>query len=146
MADEHEVAASTPPQPSDGAGAEDSGREGRRPAQTLPLNSRRLTAPLMRQLAGGLGVPTTAPPGDLLTMIEARLTEDGREPLHTQVVLQDVVWVFRISLRDESGYFWRLSPESVRTRLLRIRLEVKTGQSQTQLLNCKWKLPYSRPN
>ena len=43
-------------------------------------------------------------------MIEARLTEDGREPLHTQVVLQDVVRGFRISLRDESGVFLEVEP------------------------------------
>ena len=38
--------------------------------RTLPLNSRRLTVDLLRQLAGGLGVPADAAQGNLLTVIE----------------------------------------------------------------------------
>ena len=46
--------------------------------RTLPLNSRRLTAGLRQQLAGGLGAQ-----GDLLTLIEGKLAEAGRDHLHT---------------------------------------------------------------
>ena len=44
---------------------------GRRAMLTaIPLNSMWLTALLLRQLAGGLGVPTAASPADLCSMIE----------------------------------------------------------------------------
>lgn len=90
-------------------GSDRSLTSGRAP-QTLPLNSRRLTATLLRQLAGGLGVPTTAARGDLLTMIEATLTDEGRNPLHIQVVLQEVEGGTYIRLRDESGIFKEVEP------------------------------------
>ena len=57
-----------PNRPRAGGGREDgrsweemgsSSGSGRR-VQTLPLNSRRLTVSVLRQLAGGLGVPPTA--------------------------------------------------------------------------------------
>ena len=62
----------------DDVGAEDGSGEparsgrgvGRRP---LPLNSRRLTAQTLRQLAEGLGVPSGASYGGLLSMIERKL-------------------------------------------------------------------------
>ena len=41
--------------------------------QVLPLNSRNLTVGLLRQLAGGLGVPAATPQVDLLTLIEEKL-------------------------------------------------------------------------
>ena len=110
MADDHVPVTGTPL--TDDAGAGDSDLAARRgPAvQTLPLNSRRLTAALLRQLAGGLGVPTTAPQGDLLTMIESKLTEEDRDPLHTQLLLHDVAGGVCISLRDESGVFLEIQP------------------------------------
>ena len=43
-------------------------------------------------------------------MIEAKLTEDGRDPLRTQVVLQEVAGGFCISLQDESGVFQEFDP------------------------------------
>ena len=66
----------------DDAGAEDGSSEpvrsgrgvGRRP---LPLNSRPLTAQMLRQLAEGLGVPSGASHGDLLSMIEAKTVRGG---------------------------------------------------------------------
>lgn len=53
---------------------------GRGRIQTLPLNSRRLTAPIMRQLAGRLGVPINASQADLCPMIEGKLTKADRDP------------------------------------------------------------------
>ena len=105
MADDHVPVTGMPL--TDDAGAGDSDLAARRgPAvQTLPLNSRRLTAALLRQLAGGLGVPTTAPQGDLLMMIESKLTEGDHDPLHTQLLLCDVTRGVCISLRDESRVF-----------------------------------------
>ena len=62
MAEEHVVTDQVPPTTTDNAGATISGSSltGRGSGRTLPLNSRRLTAPLLRQLAAGLGVPSTA--------------------------------------------------------------------------------------
>ena len=61
--------------------------------------------PLLRQLAEGLGVPTTASQEDLRSMIEGRLMEADRDPLRTQVVLREVGQGTHISLQDESGVF-----------------------------------------
>ena len=68
---------------------------------TVPLNSRRLTVPLLRQLAGWLGVPSTAKQGDLGPMIEAKLVEDGRD-----LLLMETEQGTCVSLQDESGMFW----------------------------------------
>ena len=102
--------------PADGAGAEaDSAIPGTGPGvgearRTLPLNSRRLTAALLRQLAGGLGLPTTASSDDLRTLIEGKLTEAGRDPLHTQVVLREHERGTHMSLQDETGVFHEFDP------------------------------------
>ena len=77
--------------------------------RALPLNSKRLTALLLRQLAGGLGVPTAASPADLCSMIEGKLTEDGRDPLSTQVVLHSVKHGTHL-LQDETGVFREFEP------------------------------------
>ena len=60
---------------------------------------------LLRQLAEGLGVPTTASQEDLRSMIEGRLMEADRDPRRTQVVLREVGQGTHISLQDESGFF-----------------------------------------
>ena len=86
------------------------GTAGRRNGQTLPLNSRRLAVPLLRQLAEGLGVPTAASQEDLRSMIEGRLMEADRDPLRTQVVLREVGQGTHISLQDESGVFQEIEP------------------------------------
>ena len=78
--------------------------------RVLPLNSRRLTAGLLRQLAGGLGVPASASQGDLLTLIEGKLEEASHDPLHTQVVLREVEGGTHISLQDETGVFEEIDP------------------------------------
>ena len=49
----------------------------------MPLNSRRLTGGLLRQLASGLGVPETTAHSDLLTLIEGKLRDSEHDPLHT---------------------------------------------------------------
>ena len=69
----------------DGAGVDPTGG-GRGSACPVTLNSRRLMTQRLRQLAGGLGVPSSASPEDLRAMIEGKLSEAGRDPLPTQVV------------------------------------------------------------
>ena len=115
MAERHVVINEAPPTDDD-AGVAGSGyglsvgTVGRRNGQTLPLNSRRLTVPLLRQLAEGLGVPTTASQDDLRSMIEGRLMEADCDPLRTQVVLREVGQGTHISLQDESGVFQEIEP------------------------------------
>ena len=50
--------------------------------ETMPLNSRRLTDPLLRQLAGGLGVPVTAPHADLRPLIKGKRSCSVTHPSH----------------------------------------------------------------
>ena len=83
---------------------------GRGSWRTLPLNSKCLTASLLRQLAAGLGVPSAASLGDLHTMIEGKLSEGGHDPLRTQVVLREVERGTLVCLQDESGVFREIEP------------------------------------
>ena len=53
--------------------------------QFLPLNSRKLTIPLLKQLSRGLGLPTTASLEGTRQLIEGKLKEMGREPKRMQV-------------------------------------------------------------
>ena len=76
----------------------------------LPLNSRRLTAQVLRQLVGGLGVPSSASQGDLLSMIEGKLLDAGRDPLRTQVALYPEGRGIHIHLLDEMGTFEEIKP------------------------------------
>lgn len=55
----------------------------------LPLNSKRLTKKLMKQLAVALEVPTSATPDDLRQLISGRLEEMEREPMNVQVLVQE---------------------------------------------------------
>ena len=69
----------------------------------LPLNSRHLTTGLLRQFAGGLGVPETTAHSNMLTLIEGKLRNSDRDPLHTQVVLLEVERGTQINLQDDMG-------------------------------------------
>ena len=115
MANDRVAAAERGGTRADDAGADDDSGEparsgrgvGRRP---LPLNSRRLTAQTLRQLAEGLGVPSGASHGDLLSMIKGTLSEEGHDPLQTQVVLRTVEHGVHITLQDETGVFKEIEP------------------------------------
>lgn len=76
----------------------------------LPINSRRLTSPLLKQLAVGLGVPTAASLSEIRQLIEGKLGELGRDPQHTQVVLEDVERGTKIDLQDADGVFLEVEP------------------------------------
>ena len=107
MAEGHVAADAAPPTTIDDAGAafsgsgRSSGTVGRGSGQTLPLNSRRLTSSLLRQLAEGLGVPSTASQGDLRPMIEGKRSDGGHDPLRTQVVLREVERGTLLCLQDD---------------------------------------------
>ena len=56
-------------------------------ARPLPLHSRKITVPMLRQIAAVLGVPTHAGSGDLRLLIEAAVGGAGHEPQNVQVLL-----------------------------------------------------------
>ncbi len=55
----------------------------------LPLNSRRLTASHMRQIAEALELPTKASPEELHQLIEGRLDDMGRQSRNVQAIVQE---------------------------------------------------------
>ena len=77
----------------------------------LPLNSKRLTGVLLKQLAVGLEVPSAASGDEVRQLIEGKLGEMGREPRNAHVVLQDTLQGTRIGLQDSEGMFLDLVPE-----------------------------------
>ena len=79
--------------------------------RVLPLNSRRLTAVHVRQLAKAMGVPTEAATDEVCQMIEGKLAEDEREPRNVQVVMMGEA---SLALWDDNGEFLRAEPEEQR--------------------------------
>lgn len=78
-----------------------------------PWNSRRITAEQLRRVGRAMDVPTTASTDEVRVMIEAKLTELGREPRNVQILLEPSS---KISLQDESGEFLVVEPELVEER------------------------------
>ena len=79
----------------------------------LPLNSRQLTAPFLKQLATGLEIPicTAASLEDIRLLIDGKLGEMGRDPMNTQVVLEEGEGGgTHLSLQDAEGVFLRVEP------------------------------------
>ena len=76
----------------------------------LPLNSKKLTGVLLKQLARGLEIPTTSSGDELRTLIEGRLGDMGRDPRNTQAVLQEAETGVNISLQDVDGVFLTVKP------------------------------------
>ena len=80
-------------------------------SKTVPLNSRRLTAQILRSLAAGLDIPTSASNEELWQMIKGKLLEQEREPRDVQVVIMAAATEGtgaspeRIMLQDEDGVF-----------------------------------------
>ena len=78
--------------------------------RTLPLNLRRLTAPLVKQLARSLEVPTTGPLSDVRQLVEGKIEEMGHDPRNTQIVVYDGPCGPSLSLRDADGVFQEVEP------------------------------------
>ena len=95
--------------------SEDRARDpsGPRGATPFPLNSKRLTAPVLKQIAGTLGVPDTAALDEIRQMIDGKLLEMGREPRNTQVVLGEAAHGIHICLQDADGTFLELESAEV---------------------------------
>ena len=85
---------------------------GRRCGRSLPLNSRRLTGALLKQLADGMGLPISGSLDSVRQLIDGKLEELGRDPRNVQVILQEHgSQGTHISLQDEEGVFLRVEPK-----------------------------------
>ena len=76
----------------------------------LPLNSKRLTGVLLKQLARGLEIPATSSGDELCTLIEGKLGDMGHDPRNTQAVLHEAETGVNISLQDADGVFLTVKP------------------------------------
>ena len=76
----------------------------------LPLNSKRLTGVLLKQLARGLDIPATSSGDELRTLIEGKLGDMGHDPRNTQAVLHEAETGVNISLQDADGVFLTVKP------------------------------------
>ena len=92
-----------------------------RGSRTFPLNSRRLTTPLLRCIAAHLELPTSASAEDLRQMLDGKLVTMEREPREVQVVLAALeleAAADTLLLQDEEGVFLTVAlTQDVETRL-----------------------------
>ena len=84
------------------------GRARGRSTKTLPLNSGRLTATLIRRIARGLGLDISASLEDARQVVSGEM---GREPQNVRVDLTDTDRGMVIHLRDERGVIMESQPE-----------------------------------
>ena len=82
--------------------------------RTVPLNSRRLTAALLKQLASGLGVPTTGTAEDIRALVSGKLEESGKDPMNVQIFLREGESGVEMNLRDAGGMFLHIKPPVVK--------------------------------
>ena len=80
-------------------------------SRPLPLNSKRLTGAVLRQIARGLGVPGTASADEVRQVVEGKLGELGRDPRNTQVCWVEVEDGLKVTLKDADGVFLEVEPE-----------------------------------
>ena len=57
--------------------------------KVLPLNSKWLLTPYVRELVEELGLPTRTTTDEVRQLIEGDLTTKGREPRNVQVIVQE---------------------------------------------------------
>ena len=85
-------------------------RGGPGPGRPLPLNSKRLIASVLKQIARGLEVPTTASLDAIRQLIDGKLEEMGRDPRSTQVIIEEGEKGIHVSLQDVDGVFLKVAP------------------------------------
>ena len=71
----------------------------------LPLNA------IIKRIGTALSVPTTASTGEVLLMIEAKLTEEGRKPPNVIVWTSGPTTGSRVTLEDDTGVFLEVPEE-----------------------------------
>ena len=79
----------------------------------LPLNSKKLTGALLKQLARGLDIPTGASGDELRQLIDGKLGDMGHDPRNTQALLQEAENGVSVSLQDVDGVFLTVEPLNV---------------------------------
>ena len=107
--------------------------------ELLPLNSRRLTAAMVRRLASALDIPTTGTAEDVRQLLDAKLTERGHEPMKVQVVVCTGADGVTLCLEDVEGTFLEVRPEKrgslfSQSRPLSLSQYAPTCQALTQML------------
>ena len=99
-------------------------RERTRRGQYLPLNSKRLTAAHLRQIASALELPTKGAADQLRQVVEGRLQTDGYEAKNVQVALEDCTLVrTKISLLAEGGVIVEPEPLHRETEGIHVEME-----------------------
>ena len=76
--------------------------------ELLPLNSRRLTAAMVRRLALALDIPTTGSAEDMRQLLDAKR---GHKPMKVQVVVCTGADGVTLCLEDVEGTFFEVRPE-----------------------------------
>ena len=99
----------------------------------LPLNSKRLTAALLRQLAAALDVPNSASAEDLRQLISGMLEEGRREPMNVQVIVQKSTEGTNLILRDVEGQFLEAKPQGEVTPVDRSGEESSGDEGETDV-------------
>ena len=82
-----------------------------RAERVLTLNSRRLTATVLRRIARALELPTSAAPDDLRQLIDGALSEREEDPRSVQVAQLENEEGVAIELRNSEGCFLTIPPE-----------------------------------
>ena len=90
----------------------------------VPLNSRRLTAVHLRQLAEALGLPAVGSTDEIRQVIEGKLQSSGYEVANVQVILEESSLIHtKISLEGEDGQILETNPLTRASKDLNIELE-----------------------
>ena len=116
--DDHEGARAADSRTSESRNRTESGEHsaGSVEPKLLPLNSRRLTVRVLRQLARELGLPGSASASDVRPLIEGALNDLNREPRNVQVLLLEAEAGITVSLQDEDGVFLTAGPREAESR------------------------------
>ena len=102
--------------------------------RALPLNSKRLTAVHVRQLANALDLPTSGSVDQLWQLVEGKLmSESGREVCNVQVIVQETAkFESKLSLVDERGVFLETMPHTSTGEEASSELEVALEEATQQ--------------
>ena len=85
-------------------------------SRPLPLNSKKITVAMLKQLARGLEVPTTSGGDELRQLVEGKLGDMGHEPRNTQLSVVTRENGVTLTLQDADGIFLTVDPLPVEVR------------------------------
>ena len=81
-----------------------------RGARPLPLNSRKITTAMWRQIANALEVPGPTAAGEVRLMVEGKFRDMGKDPANVQVHVTEVERGNHLKLVDDEGEFLSVDP------------------------------------